>query len=57
MANHDEGKRGSRAQCDDNVVVAVVGALGVEIGVGLVCCPTTNHNLLLNFSSISLCIN
>ena len=22
--------------------------------VGLVCCPTTNHNLLLNFSSISL---
>ena len=25
MANHDEGKRGSRAQCDDNVVVAVVG--------------------------------
>ena len=25
MANHDEGKRGSRAQRDDNVVVAVVG--------------------------------
>ena len=28
MANHDEGKRGSRAQCDDNVVVAVVGVEG-----------------------------
>jgi len=41
-------KRGSRAQCDDNVVVVAV------VEGGLVCCPTTNHNLLLKFSSISL---